>query len=73
MIERRVIIKWFYRLYYIVSHKIQCPNGKLTYILVNKMGTTLTEEYDTTTSTTLTTAAITNLLYLESYSLCLAF
>ena len=73
LIERRVIIKCFYRLYSIVSHKIQCTNGKLTYILVNKMGTTLTEEYGTTTSTTSTTAAITNLLYLEGYSLCLAF
>ena len=72
MIERRVIIKWLYRLYCIVSHKIQCINGKLKYILVNKMRTTLTEEYGTTTSTT-TTAAITNLLYLEGYSLCLAF
>ena len=65
LIETRVIIKWFYRLYCIVSHKIKCTNGKLTYILVNKMGTTLTEEYGTTTSTTSTTAAITNLLYLE--------
>ena len=40
------------------------------------MGITLTEEYGTTTSTTTTaaiTAAITNLLYLEGYSLCLAF
>ena len=73
LIERRVIIKWFYRLYCIVSHKIQCTNGKLKYILVNKMGTTLTEEYGTTTSTTSTTAAITNLLYLEGYSLCLTF
>ena len=73
LIERRVIIKWLYRLYCIVSHKIQCTNGKLKYILVNKMGTTLTEEYGTTTSTTSTTAAITNLLYLEGYSLCLAF
>ena len=36
------------------------------------MGTTLTEEYGTTTSTT-TTAAVTNLLYLEGYSLYLAF
>ena len=68
LIERRVIIKWLYRLYCIVSQKIQCTNGKLTYILVNKMGTTLTEEYGTTT-----TAAITNLLYLEGYSLCLTF
>ena len=73
LIERRVIIKWFYRLYCIVSHKIKCTNGKLKYILVNKMGTTLTEEYGTTTSTTSTTAAITNLLYLEGCSLCLAF
>ena len=73
LIERRVIIKWFYRLYCIVSHKIKCTNGKLKDILVNKMGTTLTEEYGTTTSTTSTTAAITNLLYLEGYSLCLAF
>ena len=32
LIERRVIIKWFYRLYCIVSHKIQCTNGKLKYI-----------------------------------------
>ena len=73
LIETRVIIKWFYRLHCIVSHKIQCTNGKLKYILVNKMGTTLTEEYGTTTSTTSTTAAITNLLYLEGCSLCLAF
>ena len=73
LIERRVIIKWFYRLYCIVSHGKQCTNGKLKYILVNKMGTTLTEEYGTTTSTTPTTAAITNLLKLEGYSLCLAF
>ena len=73
LIERRVIIKWFYRLYCIVSHKIQCTNGKLKYILVNKMGTTLTEEYGTTTSTTSSTAAITNLHYLEGYSLCLTF
>ena len=73
LIETRVIIKWFYRLYCIVSHKIKCTNGKLKDILVNKMGTTLTEEYGTTTSTTSTTAAITNLLYLEGYSLCLAF
>ena len=72
LIETRVIIKWFYRLYCIVSHKIKCTNSKLTYILVNKMGTTLTEEYGTTTSTT-TTAAVTNLLYLEGYSLYLAF
>ena len=40
--------------------------------LGKQMGITLTEEYGTTTSTT-TTAAITNLLYLEGYSLCLAF
>ena len=73
MIETRVIIKWFYRLYCILCHKIKCTNGKLKDILVNKMGTTLTEEYDTTTSTTLTTAAIANLLYLEGRSLCLAF
>ena len=73
LIERRVIIKWFYRLYCIVSHKIKCTNGKLKDILVNKMGTTLTEKYGTTTTTTSTTAAITNLLYLEGYSLCLAF
>ena len=73
LIERRVIIKWLYRLYCIVSQKIQCTNGKLTYILVNKMGTTLTEEYGTITSSSTTTAAITNLLYLEGYSLCLAF
>ena len=33
------------------------------------MGITLTEEYGTATSTTSTTAAITNLLYLEGYSL----
>ena len=73
LIERRVIIKWFYRLYCIVSHKILCTNGKLKYILVNKMEITFTEEYGATTSTTSTTAAITNLLYLEGYSLCLAF
>ena len=73
LIERRVIIKWFYRLYSIVSHKIQCTNGILKYIVVNKMGTTLTEEFSTATSTTSTTAAITNLLYLVGYSLCLAF
>ena len=73
LIERRVIIKWFYRLYCIVSHKIQCTNGKLKYILVNKMEITFTEEYGATTSTTSTTAAITNLLYLEGYSLCLGF
>ena len=73
LIERRVIIKWFHKLYCIVSHEIQCTNGKLKYIIVNKMGTTLTEEYGTTTSTTSTTAAITNLLYLEGCSLCLAF
>ena len=73
LIERRVIIKMFYRLYCIVSHKIQCTNGKLKYILVNKMGTTLTEEYGTTINTTSTTAAKTNLLYLEGYSLYLAF
>ena len=73
LIERRVIIKWFYRLYCIVSHKTQFTNGKLKYTLVNKMGTTLTEEYGTTTSTTSTTAAIKNLLYLEGYSLRLAF
>ena len=48
LIERRVIIKWFYRLYCIVSHEKQCTNGKLKYILVKKMGTTLTEEYGTT-------------------------
>ena len=71
--RKKVIIKWLYRLYCIVSLKIQCTNGKLKYILVNKMGITLTEEYGTTTSTTSTTAAITNLLYLEGYSLCLAF
>ena len=71
--RKKVIIKWLYRLYCIVSHKIQCTNGKLKYILVNKMGTTLIEEYGTTTSTTSTTAAITNLLYLAGYSLCLAF
>ena len=35
------------------------------YKLVNKKGTTLTEEYGTTTSTTSTTAAITNLLIIE--------
>ena len=35
LIERRVIIKWFYRLYCIVSHKIHCTNGKLKYILVS--------------------------------------
>ena len=52
LIERRVIIKWFYRLYSIVSHKIQCTNGILKYIVVNKMGTTLTEEFSTATSTT---------------------
>ena len=68
LIERRIIIKWFYRLYCIVSHKIQYTDGKLKYILVNKMGTTITEEYGTTT-----TAAIANLLCLEGYSLCLAF
>ena len=73
LIERRVIIKWLYRLYCIVSQKIQYTNGKLTYILVNKMGTPLTEEYGTITSSSTTTAAITNLLYLEGYSLCLAF
>ena len=37
------------------------------------MGTSLTEEYGTTTSTTSTTAAITNLIDIEGYSLCLAF
>ena len=73
LIERRVIIKWFYRLYSIVSHKIQCTNGILKYIVVNKMGTTLTEEFSKATSTTSTTAAITNLLSLVGYSLCLAF
>ena len=70
LIERRVIIKWFYRLYCIVSHKKQYTNGELKYILVNQMGTTLTEEYGITTNTTSTTAAITNLLYLDGYSLC---
>ena len=73
LIETRVIIKWFYRLYCIVSHKIECTHGKLKDILVNKMGTTLTEEYGTTTSTTSTIAAITDLLYLEGYSFCLTF
>ena len=48
LIETKVIIKWLYRLYCIVSHKIKCTNGKLKYISVNKMGTTLTEEYGTT-------------------------
>ena len=37
------------------------------------MGTTITEEYGTTTSTTSTTAAITNLLDIEGYGLCLVF
>ena len=37
------------------------------------MGTALTEEYGTTTSTTSKTAAIINLLYLEGYSPCLTF
>ena len=73
LIEIRVIMKWFYRLQCIVSNKIKCTNGKLTYILINKMGTALSEGYGTTTSTTSTTAAITNLIYLEGYSLCLAF
>ena len=44
LIERRVTIKWFNGLYCIVSHNIQCTNGKLRYFLVNKMGTTLTEK-----------------------------
>ena len=71
--RKKVIIKWLYRLYCIVSHKIKCTSGKLKDILVNKMGTTLTEEYGTITSSSATTAAITNLLYLKDYSLCLAF
>ena len=58
LIERGVIIKWFCRRYCIVPYKIQCTNGELKYILMNKMGTTLTEEYGTTTSTTSTTAEL---------------
>ena len=73
LIERRVIIKWFCRLCCIVSHKIQCTNGKLKYILVKKMGTTSIEEFGATTSTTSTTTAITNLLYLKGNSLFLSF
>ena len=51
LIERRVIIKWFYRLHCIVSHKIQCADGKLKYILISKMGKTFAEEYGTTDRT----------------------
>ena len=73
LIERRVIIKWFCKLCCIVSNKIQCTNGKLKYILVKEMGTTSIEEFGATTSTTSTTTAITNLLYLKGNSLFLSF